>query len=250
MRSYRIGPGFESQRGYTPIPTISHGDTMTTEIEITIHTETTDDFPVVAEKFATAESFLGYTAYYVSTINQTDASIIYDLIDKDEWDAAEEALADYYSKYGGDTEYIRMDTMLSVTRPTPIDTISKLGLQMSRVKTNLGTESVVFLCYSEYYGESDRTAALSAKEDIEGFTLKGPQPIYFFGNYTYLNEWRIAQCHSELADYKLVSLYDNRDGTYSTQNFTNGRADFWPKVMEVADDQLDELLTTDWRELR
>lgn len=223
---------------------------MTTEIKITIHLETTDDFPVVAEKFATAKSFLGYTASHVSITNQTAASVVYDLIDKEEWDAAKEALADYYSKYGGDTEYIQMDTMLHLMMPTPTDTMSELGLQMSRVKTNLGTESVVFLCYNEWYGASDRTAALSAKEDIKGFALRGPQPIYFFGNYTYLNEWRIAQCHSELADYKLVSLYDNGDGTYSTQNFTNGRADFWPKVMEVSDDQLDELLATERRELR
>lgn len=223
---------------------------MTINVVVTINIETEDDFALVTTRFAEAESFEGYAPSYVSTINSTAAEVVYDLIDKEEWEAAEKALAEYYSEYGGDTEHIRMDTMIYMTRPASVDITSKLGLQMSNIKRNLGTENIIFLCYNESYGESDRAASLSAKEDIGGFAINGPKPIYFFGNYTYLNEWRIAQCHSELADYKLVSLYDNGDGTYSTQNFTNGRADFWPKVMEVSDDQLDELLATERRELR
>lgn len=131
-----------------------------------------------------------------------------------------------------------------MSRPAEIELSEKLKTEIENARASAVGNGVVVLCYSDACGESDKSASNSAKIDIDNLVAGRERPLYFFGNFTYINEWRIAKRKGILGKQELVALYRNEDGTIATQEFSDsGHAQHWPKVMTVEDDQLRRLLS-------
>lgn len=215
------------------------------QVQVSFQVETSKEYGDMTRRVShlidSLVSTPGVELLYTFTDNITALSVVYDLIDKDRWSAAEEELDKYVSIYGDTSEAVRARTHLSISRPEHIAPKSNVGRAIELTLKRLGTEDVIFLVYSQWYGESDEAASVSAKEDIEKFFTSGPRPIYFFGNLTYLNEWRIAQMQHRLAGYELVAFYEI-DGSYNIQRFIAGKTGFWPWSMSILDAQLDQLI--------